>query len=136
MNLIKFSLSVSSIALTSLLFCVSCGNNSVSANFYPNQVKTTKSIQRQSNNLPSAIANRILRDASKRSGVPKSKLKITQAIAKTFGNLCELKFGEICTKEYKPIQGWEVVVRVRDNSWTYHVNKSGTQIVLDPKATV
>nr|WP_322658390.1 hypothetical protein [Dendronalium sp. ChiSLP03b]MDZ8204658.1 hypothetical protein [Dendronalium sp. ChiSLP03b] len=91
--------------------------------------------QTQSNNLPRPIANQILRDASKRSGVPRREVKITQVTAKTFGNPCEFNFGEICTKEYNPIEGWEVVVRVRQNSWTYHVNKSGTQIVLDPKVS-
>ncbi|BAY21280.1 hypothetical protein NIES2100_10300 [Calothrix sp. NIES-2100] len=83
--------------------------------------------------LPRAIANKILTDAAKRSGVAVANLKITQATTKTFGNPCEFNFGEICTKEYNPVAGWEVIVQVKDQSWTYHVNKSGSQIVLDPK---
>ncbi len=79
------------------------------------------------------VRNAILRDASKRSGVPIRELQITQATAKTFSNPCVFKFGEVCTKEYNPIKGWEVVVRVRDDSWTYHADSSGWQIVLDPK---
>ncbi|BAY11807.1 hypothetical protein [Calothrix sp. NIES-2098] len=83
--------------------------------------------------LPRAIANKILNDAAKRSGVAVANLKIAQATSKTFGNPCEFNFGEICTKEYNPIQGWEVIVQVQEQSWTYHVNRSGSQIVLDPK---
>ncbi|OUL17665.1 hypothetical protein BV372_34880 [Nostoc sp. T09] len=83
--------------------------------------------------LPKAIANKILSDAAKRSGVRVGNLKITQATSKTFGNPCEFNFGEVCTREYNPIEGWEVIVQVKDSSWTYHVNKSGSQIVLDPK---
>ncbi|GAB1539427.1 hypothetical protein NUACC21_20930 [Scytonema sp. NUACC21] len=89
----------------------------------------------QGNTLPKAIENSILRDASKRSKVPIANLKVTQATQKTFGNPCEFKFGEICTKEFNPIKGWEVVVAVGTQSWTYHVNDSGAQIVLDPKVS-
>ncbi|MDZ8051606.1 MAG: hypothetical protein RMX68_006255 [Aulosira sp. ZfuVER01] len=83
--------------------------------------------------LPRAIANQILSDAAKRSGVAVANVKITQATSKTFGNPCIFQFGDICTKEYNPIEGWEVIVQVKNQSWTYHVNKSGSQIVLDPK---
>lgn len=81
------------------------------------------------------VRNAILRDASKRSGVPIRELEITQVTPKTFSNPCEFKFGEVCTREFNPIEGWEVVVQVQEDSWTYHVNKSGSQIVLDPKVS-
>ncbi|MBD2489869.1 hypothetical protein [Aulosira sp. FACHB-615] len=83
--------------------------------------------------LPRAIANNILQDASRRSGVSTSNLRITQATRKTFSNPCIFNFGEVCTREYNPIQGWEVVVRVERQSWTYHVDESGSRIVLDPQ---
>ncbi|MBU7586593.1 MAG: hypothetical protein KAF91_27655 [Nostoc sp. TH1S01] len=83
--------------------------------------------------LPRAIANNILRDASRRSGVRINDLRITQATRKTFGNPCEFNFGEVCTREYNPIEGWEVIVRVQGRSWTYHVDASGSRIVLDPQ---
>ncbi|MBR8839933.1 MAG: hypothetical protein DSM106950_39540 [Stigonema ocellatum SAG 48.90 = DSM 106950] len=91
--------------------------------------------QKLTNKLPKAIANAILRDASKLSQLAIGDLKITQVTQKTFGNGCKFKFGEICTQEFNPIEGWEVVVQVRKQSWTYHVNKSGSQIVLDPKVS-
>ncbi|BAY43496.1 hypothetical protein SAMD00079811_10760 [Scytonema sp. HK-05] len=97
------------------------------------RIQISQNTNQISNELPKRIANAILRDASKRSGVAIRELEIAQATPKTFGNPCEFKFGEVCTREYKPIKGWEVVVGVRDDSWTYHVNKSGSQIVVDPK---
>lgn len=97
------------------------------------RIQISQNTNQISNELPRRVANAILRDASKRSGVGIRELEIAQATAKTFGNPCEFKFGEICTKEYNPIKGWEVIVNVRDDSWTYHVNKSGLQILVDPK---
>jgi len=94
---------------------------------------TVDSGSENSYQLPRAIADRILRDASRRSGVNTNNLRITQATRKTFGNPCEFNFGEVCTREYNPIQGWEVIVRVEGRSWTYHVDESGSRIVLDPQ---
>ncbi|ARV60376.1 hypothetical protein BZZ01_18635 [Nostocales cyanobacterium HT-58-2] len=99
------------------------------------KIQISQNTNQLSNVLPRRVANSILRDAAKRSGVPIRELEITQATAKTFSNPCVFKFGEVCTKEFNPIEGWEVVVRVRDDSWTYHVNKSGSQIVVDPKVS-
>jgi hypothetical protein len=82
--------------------------------------------------LPRAIANNILRDAARRSGEDERDLRIIESTRKTFSNRCVFNFGEICTEEYNPIQGWEVIVQVRRQSWTYHSNESGSQIVLDP----
>ncbi|MBP5971479.1 hypothetical protein HW132_01690 [Brasilonema sp. CT11] len=96
-------------------------------------IQISQTTNQNSNDLPKRIENRILQDASKRSGVPIRELQITEATAKTFSNPCIFKFGEVCTREFNPIKGWEVVVRVGDNSWTYHVNESDSQLVLDPK---
>ncbi|MUG96409.1 hypothetical protein F7734_30310 [Scytonema sp. UIC 10036] len=89
----------------------------------------------QSKVLPKRIAKAILRDASKRSDIPMRDLQVTQATPKTFSNPCIFKFGEVCTREYKPVEGWEVNVQVKNDSWTYHVDKSGSQVVLDPKVS-
>ncbi len=97
------------------------------------RIQISQNTNQISNVLPKRIANAILRDASKRSGVAIRELEIAQVSPKTFGNPCEFKFGEVCTREYKPIKGWEAVVEVGDDSWTYHVNQSGSQILLDPK---
>lgn len=129
---------VFTIALASLLACGIgiVSNNSAAAvpTLEPNQL--SQNPQNLPNRLPKDISKAVLQDASKRSGVAISKLKITQVTAKTFSNPCVFKFGEICTREYNPISGWEVKVNVNEGYWTYHVNKSGSQIILDPKVTV
>ena len=122
------------LVLTSLL---SCGfglieNNSAGATPL---TESTQLSQSQINELPKAIANKILGDASFRSSLRKRELEITQVTSKTFGNPCEFNFGEVCTREYNPIESWEVVVKVRKDSWTYHVDKSSKKIVLDPKVS-
>jgi hypothetical protein len=44
-------------------------------------------------------------------------------------------FGEVCTQIFDPISGWEVIVKVKSQFWTYHVDITGTRIVLDPQIT-
>jgi uncharacterized protein YcnI len=85
--------------------------------------------------LPRNIANKVLKDAAKRAGVDNQDVKIISSTKKIFGNSCKFNFGEVCNEIYQPVEGWEVVVKVKEESWTYHVNKSGSQIVLDPKIT-
>jgi len=119
------------LVLTSLLACgMGITNNNPSL-----AVPNTEQRQTSQNNLPKSISRKLLLDASKRSGVKTRDLKITQVTTKTFSNPCAFQFGEICTREYRPIPGWEVVVKVKNQSWTYHVNKSGSQIILDPKVS-
>jgi uncharacterized protein YcnI len=117
------------LALTSLFTCGIGITNSNSAVAVPQAAQ----VQPATNTLPKAIANAVLRDASRRSGAKIPNLQISQATATSFSNSCMFRFGEICTKEYKPIQGWVVAVNVKGQPWTYHVNKPGSQILLDPK---
>ncbi|MBW4563127.1 MAG: hypothetical protein KME32_18655 [Mojavia pulchra JT2-VF2] len=109
------------------------GKNTAVAVPRAESTQLSQSAQNRPNRLPKSVARAILRDASKRSGVAIRNLEITQFSPKTFGNPCIFQFGEVCTREYNPIQGWEVVVNVQKETWTYHANKSGSQIVLDPK---
>ncbi|MBD2136477.1 hypothetical protein H6F32_02490 [Anabaena sp. FACHB-1237] len=99
-------------------------------NHYNNHYNLAKKFSSQ---LPNRIEQAIIKDAAKRATVKSSQVKITQVTPTTFGNRCIFKFNDICTKEYNPISGWIVVVNVQDQSWTYHVNKPGSQILLDPK---
>lgn len=89
----------------------------------------------RSRRLPRAIALAVLQDAASRSGQPINSIRIIQATPKTFGNPCAFNFGDRCTYEYNPVQGWEVVVRVRGQAWTYHVDRTASQVVLDPKVS-
>ncbi len=97
------------------------------------QLVTNAAKPTTSNSLPATLRNAILQRASQQSGLPATSLQISRATAKTFGNACEFNFGEICTKEYNPIEGWEVIVPVRGQTWIYHVDRSGNRIVRDPK---
>lgn len=116
--------------ITSLLACdLGVSKDSISAN-----AKNPEQSQVQ-NTLPKAISQAVLRDAARVSGEKIPKLQITQVTSTNFSHPCMFKFGEICTKEYNPIPGWIVIVQVKEKSWTYHVNKSGSQIILDPKVT-
>jgi uncharacterized protein YcnI len=83
--------------------------------------------------LPVPLQNQVLTAAASRAGLPPTNIKITQATPKTFGNACAFNFGEVCTAEYRPIAGWKVLVAVRGQTWIYHIDKTGSQIALDPK---
>lgn len=87
----------------------------------------------RASNLPPRVERAVLQDASRRSGVPVNRLRIVQASPRTFSNACQFNFGEVCTFEYRPIQGWEVIVQAdRRQRWRYHVNRTGTQIAVEP----
>lgn len=83
--------------------------------------------------LPGALQTRILNDAATRSGLPVSSLQITQATEQNFGNACVFNFGEMCPQVYQPIAGWQAVVKVRDQAWTYRIDRTGSQLALDPR---
>ncbi|MTJ13338.1 hypothetical protein FJR11_12205 [Anabaena sp. UHCC 0187] len=115
--------------ITSLFACgLGVTENNTSAN-----AKNPEQSQLNQNTLPKSISQKLLRDAARVSGVKVSNLQITQVTSTNFSNPCIFKFREVCTKEYNPISGWIVIVQVKEQSWTYHVNKSGSQILLDPK---
>ncbi|WP_413173576.1 hypothetical protein [Anabaena azotica] len=122
---------VLTLVLSSLLACgVDVANNNTSV-----AIPGSEQIQIAQNTLPRDISTAVLRDASLRSGVKMADLKISQVTPTTFGNRCMFEFKEVCTKEYRPIQGWVVVVKVKEQSWTYHVSQS-SQIVIDPKINI
>jgi uncharacterized protein YcnI len=117
--------------VTSLLGCsLGVTENSTSAN-----AKNPEQSQLNQNTLPKSISQAVLRDAAGVSGVKISDLQITQVTSTIFSNRCIFKFGEVCTREYNPIPGWIITVRLQEQSWIYHVNKSNSQILLDPKIT-
>ena len=90
---------------------------------------------KQLQKLPRRIRRKVLQDASQRSGIPTRRLRIKGATRKKFGNPCVFKFGEICTREFNPIEGWEINVSVRGESVLYHSNLDGSQIIVDPNAS-
>lgn len=85
--------------------------------------------------MSTALQTRILTDAATRSGLPVASLQITQATQRSFSNSCVFSFGEMCPMIYQPVEGWEAVVKVRDQSWTYRIDRAGSQLVVDPRIT-
>lgn len=82
-------------------------------------------------NLPKLVANAILRDASKWSGLSQNQLRIVKAEPKTWGNPCEVGFNSICNKMYQPTPGWIVTVDSGSQLWVYHVNEDASIVALD-----
>jgi hypothetical protein len=132
----SFNFPVAFIALTSLFYFTFGLSGSYSAVAFPGTEQIISQLphhQMTSNKLPKKISTAVVNDAAQRSGVAVADLKITQVTPKNFSNPCVFKFGEVCTREYNPIKGWEVIVQVQQQSWTYHVSKQDSQIILDPK---
>ena len=120
--------------ITFHLLAIAC-NLGVTENAIFANAQSLEGLQLNQNTLPKSISQAVLRDASKRSGIKVSDLQITQVTSTIFSNPCIFKFGEVCTREYNPIPGWIVIVQVQKQYWIYHVNKSNSQIILDPKIT-
>ncbi|KAM3096240.1 hypothetical protein ACKFKG_11310 [Phormidesmis sp. 146-35] len=102
----------------------------------PRQQRPVLMAQSQPRSVPSAIRAAILKDVSQRLETPIQRLEVVRSTRFTFGNWCQFNFSEICTTEFDPVPGWKVVVKVRDQDWTYHGSRSGSLLILDPKIAV
>ncbi|MDJ0676194.1 MAG: hypothetical protein QNJ36_12550 [Calothrix sp. MO_167.B42] len=136
-NTIKFSTRsiLPMLALTGLMSGViglNFNNTATAQTTAPSQSLTVLPKSRHSSASPRRIFRRVLRNASRRLGVPKRRLRY-KVTPKTFGNPCIFEFGQICTREYNPIHGWVVKVRSKNKSIIYHVAKDG-RYIADPKA--
>jgi outer membrane lipoprotein-sorting protein len=85
----------------------------------------------KSNRLPRPVANAVLQDLSRRQGIPKRELQITDYSQQTWRNGClELaQPGELCTQALVP--GWRVVVSNGRQNWIYHTNSNGRFLRLN-----
>ncbi len=95
----------------------------------PNQSSSENNTQ--NNKLPEAVASAVLKDASKRTGQPASKLKITTSQARTWNDGCLglAEPGVLCTQALVP--GWQVQVTDNSKALVYHTNKSGSVVRLN-----
>jgi hypothetical protein len=85
--------------------------------------------------LPNSIADVILRDARKRSGISLSRLRIASAQSQIWSDSC-LGLGgpaEICATQR--VKGWRVTVEGGNRRWIYHTDASGSRIILNPNGT-
>jgi hypothetical protein len=81
--------------------------------------------------LPKSIVGKILVDASKWSGLSTEALRIVKVESQTWANPCIFAFGQICTREYNPVSGWEVTVDSGTQKWVYRVDDKATSVLLD-----
>jgi hypothetical protein len=85
---------------------------------------------KQQNRLPPAVANAVLRDLAKRTGISARRLQITAYSKKTWNDGCLglPKPDEFCTQALVP--GWRVVVSSGKQKWVYHTNNNGRSLRL------
>ncbi|HEY9635555.1 MAG TPA: hypothetical protein V6D14_19285 [Coleofasciculaceae cyanobacterium] len=81
--------------------------------------------------LPKSISSKILVDASQWSGLSTEALRIVKVESQTWANPCMFAFGQICTREYNPVSGWEVTVDSGTQKWVYRVDDKATSVLLD-----
>lgn len=131
-NTTKIVQAIAVFALTGI-FSVG-GSFTVSANTIANPVINISNRLRPPsvpvNNLPKTVKNAVLRDAARRSKIPRRQLEIVSATEHTWRNGClELaRPGELCTQALVP--GWRVVVsdRQKSQTWVYHTNHNGRNL--------
>jgi len=82
--------------------------------------------------LPSAQADRLRQDLSKRTGKPPQVFRVTEATQKTWSNGCLdlARPDELCTESL--VEGWRVVLSEGDRLWIYHTDRRGQTYRLNP----
>jgi hypothetical protein len=84
--------------------------------------------------LPEEVSDRILAAASRESGIPVERLRITYAEEKTWDGCLGIETGTAMCPQIA-IFGWRVVVFGNGKSWVYHSNGDGSEIRLNRFAT-
>ncbi|HEY9728217.1 MAG TPA: hypothetical protein V6D50_17335 [Chroococcales cyanobacterium] len=88
-----------------------------------------------STKFPDAVGKAVLKEASQRTGLSTSDLRIAETTKKEWSNGC-LGLGssdEVCTAAIVP--GWQVTVTGERRDLVYRTNESGSQVRLDTVAT-
>ncbi len=96
-----------------------------------NQVKLSNQNGQIQSQLPRVIADTILRDASRWSGLPTRSIRIVKSERKVWDNPCYLTFSRICNKAFIRTPGWIVTVEANNQNWTYHANDNASIVALD-----
>lgn len=84
-----------------------------------------------SSRLPDRVANAVIVDLSKQTGIPAGQLQITQYSRQTWSNGCLglAKPGEICTQA--TVEGWRVVLSNGQRNWVYRSDLGGRVLRLE-----
>ncbi|MGA9382183.1 MAG: hypothetical protein WBV73_25765 [Phormidium sp.] len=81
--------------------------------------------------LSKSVADAVVKDLSKRSGLPKSELKIVNAQQLVLSDRCLISKNSnfLCVESQIP--GWQITVASRKKRWVYRTNNSGSMLKLD-----
>lgn len=88
-----------------------------------------------STKFPDAVGKAVLKEASQRTGLSTSDLRISETTKKEWSNGCLglSSSDEVCTAAIVP--GWQVTVTGGRRDLVYRTNESGSQVRLDSVAT-
>ncbi len=88
-----------------------------------------------SSQLPSRVANAVIVDLSKQTGIPAGQLQVTQYSRQTWSNGCLglAKPGEVCTQAV--VEGWRVVLSNGQRNWVYRSDRNGRVLRLESQST-
>lgn len=91
--------------------------------------------QNAATNLPKAVADAVLQDASQRLNVPVSSLQIIQAEQRDWSDSCLGLGGPEVLCAAVVVPGWLVTVTSGQQRLVYRTNESGSVVVLDEAAS-
>lgn len=85
--------------------------------------------------LPARIANAVIQDLSKRTGIAPGRLQVTQVSRRTWSNGCLglARPDEICTQAL--VEGWRVVVSNNRRNWVYRTDRTGRVVRLETRTS-
>lgn len=81
--------------------------------------------------LSESVADAVVKDLSKRSGLPKSELKIVDAQQLMLSDRCLISKNSNLLCVESQIPGWQITVASGKKRWVYRTNKSGSMLKLD-----
>lgn len=94
------------------------------------QVRFLETDAQSQSDLPDNVANLLLRDAARRSQFPTSAFRIVNTERQQWSDSCLgiRRPDALCLP--MRVMGWEVTLEGGSQTWVYHVNEAGTQMVL------
>jgi hypothetical protein len=109
--------------------------NAAATDFVANPQGVANLKQSRTDQLPNAVANAVLRAASRELGIPISQLQITRAQQQTWNDGCLglARPGEVCTQATVP--GWRVIVQGKQQRLIYRTNNNGSLVRLNERAS-
>ncbi|MFB2936600.1 hypothetical protein ACE1B6_15220 [Aerosakkonemataceae cyanobacterium BLCC-F154] len=81
--------------------------------------------------LSKSVADAVVKDLSKRSGLPKSELKIINAQQLVLSDRCLISKNSNFLCVESEISGWQITIASGKKRWVYRTNNSGSMLKLD-----